>query len=83
MSTPEDGMQLQALARGGRLVLDEPVDLPEGTEADRVTGAEDELDDEDRRCVEAAIDRGLADARAGRTVPAEAVMAALRAKRRR
>jgi len=76
-----DMMPLRAHVRGGRLVLDEPVELPEGTEVDLVPVAEDELDEEDRRRLDAAIDRGLADARAGRTVPAEAVLAVLRAKR--
>jgi hypothetical protein len=83
MSAPVDMMPLRARVQGGRLVFDEPVELPEGTEVDLVPVAEDELDDEDRRRLDAAIDRGLADARAGRTVPAEVVLAELRAKRRR
>jgi predicted transcriptional regulator len=78
-----DMMPLHAQVRGGRLVLDEPVELPEGTEVDLVPVAGDDLDDEDRRRLDAAIDRGLDDARAGRTVPADVVLAALRAKRRR
>jgi len=80
---PVDMMPLRARVQGGKLVLDEPVELPDGTEVDLVPVAEDELDDEDRRRLDAAIDRGLADARAGRTVPAEVVLADLQAKRRR
>jgi hypothetical protein len=74
---------MRARVRRGRLILDEPVDLPEGTEVELVPAAiDDALDEEDRRRLDAAIDRGLADARAGRVVPAAEVIATLRAKRR-
>ncbi len=75
---------MRARVRRGRLVLDEPVDLPEGTEVELVPAAmDDALDEEDRRRLDAAIERGLADARAGRTVPAAQVLAALRARKAR
>lgn len=76
-------MPLRATVRRGRLVLDEPVELPEGTEVDLVPAVSDDaLDEDDRRRLDAAIERGLADARAGRTVSAVEVLAALRAKSR-
>ena len=70
MTMTPDRMPLRAQVRDGRLVLDVPLDLPEGTEVDLVPVADDELDEEDRRRLHAAIDRGLADGRAGRTARA-------------
>jgi len=42
-------LTLKAKVRGGRLVLDEPTDLPEGSEVDLVpVDAGDDLEDEER-----------------------------------
>ena len=77
---------LKAHVRGGRLVLDEPTDLPEGEAVELVPLDEvlasggDYLDDEERRRLHESIDRGLEDVRAGRTVDAGQVIASLRAK---
>ena len=77
---------LKAHVRGGRLVLDEPTDLPEGEDVELVPLDEvlasggDCLDEEERRRLHESIDRGLADVRAGRTVDAEQVIAKLRAR---
>lgn len=77
---------LKAHVRGGRLVLDEPTDLPEGEDIELVPLDEvlasggDYLDDEERKRLHASIERGLEDARAGRTVDAEQVIAKLRAR---
>jgi len=77
---------LKAHVTRGRLVLDEPTDLPEGEDVELVPLDEvlasggDYLDEEERRRLHESIDRGLADARAGRTVPAEEVIAKLRAR---
>jgi hypothetical protein len=62
------------MVRNGRLVLDEPTSLPEGKiveleEADPYSD-ELELNAEQRTRVDDAIDRGLSDARAGRSSPA-------------
>jgi hypothetical protein len=74
---------LRGEVRSGRLILDEPMDLPDGTVVELVPAdTEDALDQEDRERLHAAIDRGIADARAGRTVPASEVLAKLRAMRR-
>jgi hypothetical protein len=77
---------LKAHVRGGRLVLDEPTDRPDGDEVELVpldevlAGGGDYLDDEERERLHASIDRGLEDVRAGRTAPADQVIAKLRAK---
>ena len=79
---------LRAVVKNGRLVLDEPTDLPEGEVVELVPAdaylddATDDLDDEERARLHAAIDRGLADIEAGRTVPAEDVIEMLRARGR-
>jgi hypothetical protein len=77
---------LKAKVRGGRLVLDEPTDLPEGEVIELVplddvlaTGG-DYLDEEERRRLEQSIERGLEDVRVGRTVDGEQVIAELRAR---
>jgi hypothetical protein len=77
---------LKAHVRGGRLVLDEPTDLPEGEVIELVPLDEvlasggDYLDEEERQRLHQSIERGLEDVRAGRTVEAEQVIAALRAR---
>jgi hypothetical protein len=77
---------LKAHVRGGRLVLDEPTDLPEGEVIELVAldgvlaDGEDDLDDEERERLHQSIERGLADIRAGRTVDATEVIAKLRAR---
>ncbi|WP_143827890.1 hypothetical protein [Anaeromyxobacter sp. Fw109-5] len=77
---------LKAHVRGGRLVLDEPTDLPEGEDVELVplddvlASGGDYLDDDERRRLHESIERGVEDVRAGRTVDAEQVIAKLRAR---
>jgi hypothetical protein len=77
---------VRAHVRNGRLVLDEPTDLPEGEEIDLVplddvlARGGDYLDDEDRERLHRSIERGVEDTKAGRTVEASAVVAELRAR---
>ena len=77
---------LRARVKNGRLVLDEPTDLPEGTVVelvadDRIASERgDDLDEAERSALHAAIERGLSDARAGRVRPADDVLADLRAE---
>ena len=71
--------QMRARVKNGRLVLDEPTDLPEGTEIELVADDHgDELDDSERAELHAAIERGLEDARAGRVRRAQDVLADVR-----
>jgi hypothetical protein len=75
---------LRATVQAGRLVLDEPVDLPEGTIVELMPVEQgDQLDDEDRARLHAALDRSRAGYLAGRGIPAEQVIAELRARANR
>ena len=70
---------LRALVRNGRLVLDEPTDLPEGTIVDLApVDSWDALDDADRQALHEALARSADDAAHGRVVPAEQVLKKLR-----
>ena len=77
---------LQAHVRGGRLLLDEPTDLPNGAVVvlvpldEVLANGGDYLDAEERERLHASIDRGLEDVHAGRTTDALQVMAVLRAR---
>jgi len=60
-------LSVRARVKSGRLVLDEPTDLPDGSEVVLVAAdVDDELDDAERQALEASIDQGLAEVRAGR-----------------
>lgn len=75
---------LKAQVKNGRIVLDEPTDLPEGTVVNLVVvdGDEDDgLDDEEREALHRSIDRGLAQLRAGEGIPAEVILEKIRARR--
>ncbi len=72
---------LKAHVRGGRLVLDEPTDLPEGSEVELVAMDEDDFDPEERARLDASLERGMAQARAGRVVDADTVIKKLLSRR--
>ncbi len=73
---------LRARVTNGRIVLDEPTELPEGTVLDLVPGVEiDALDDEDRERLHAAIRRGLEKGRSGAARPIEDALADMRKTR--
>lgn len=63
--------------KGGGIVLDEPLDLPEGTEVE-IAVADDEMSDEERAEIEAAIDESLEQVARGEGIPAEEVLRRLR-----
>jgi hypothetical protein len=70
---------IRARVEAGRIVIDEPTDLPEGTVLDLVVDDEgDTLTPEERARLGAALDRGIDDASAGRTTPAANVINRLR-----
>ncbi len=72
---------LRARVHKGRLVVDEPTDLPEGTVLDLVVDDEgDDMDDAERAALDASIARALDAARAGKVRPAAEVVAELRRK---
>ena len=77
---------LRAHVKNGRLVLDEPTELPEGEVVELVplddvlANGGDYLDDEERARLNQSIERGLEDVKAGRTVDARKVLDDLRAR---
>ena len=73
-------LTLKARVHDGRLILDEPIDLPEGTEVELVPANDgDDLDDADRARLHAAITRSAEQFRSGRSIPAEKVLELLKA----
>jgi hypothetical protein len=73
-------LTLKARVHGGRLVLDEPVDLPEGSELELMPLEDvDTLDDEDRAKLHASLDRAAEQFRQGPGIPASEALARLRA----
>ena len=65
-----------------RGVLDEPTDLPDGTVLELVPGAElDDLADDDREKLHAAIRRGLDQGRRGEARPIDEALADMRSRR--
>lgn len=70
---------MNALVRGGRLVLDEPTNLPEGSEVRVEVVDGDDLDDEERALLHESIATGEAEADAGLVVSEDELWARLRA----
>jgi hypothetical protein len=72
---------LKAHVENGRIVLDEPMDLPDGTLVQLVpVDGGDEMDAGERAALGRALDESIADARAGRLVDADVVIAELLAR---
>lgn len=72
-------LTLKARVRCGRLVLDEPTDLPEGSEVELVLVDEgDALDDDDRARLHAALQRSAEQFAAGQGMDADEALARLR-----
>ena len=86
-----NGMRaMKAEVKGGRLILNEPTDLPDGTvvdlyplSAEVLASGGDYLDDEERRRLHESLERGIEDMRAGRTIDAREAIAELRARAHR
>ena len=73
---------LLARVEKGRLVLDEPTDLPEGTVVRLVADDEgDDLTDDERRALHEALSASWQSAEAGRVRPASAILDELRRRR--
>lgn len=71
---------LKAHVKNGRLVLDEPTDLPEGTEVTLSITDDDEPSDDERARIIAAIERSMDQVQAGKRVDADTVIARLLAR---
>lgn len=77
-------MVLRATVRGGRLILDEPANLPDGIVLDLVVDDEgDELGRDDHAALDEAIARSLDDEARGATSPASVILDKLRARNER
>jgi hypothetical protein len=72
---------LKAHVRGGRLLLDEPTDLPEGAEVRVALVDDDELDEGERAKLHAAILAAEAELDAGQAVGEAELWSRLRAVR--
>ena len=74
-------MTIKARVRQGRLTLDEPTDLPEGTEIEMLPlDPGDWLDETDRAALHEALRESDADIAAGRLVDAEEILRELRSR---
>ena len=78
---------LKAHFQNGQVVLDEPTDMPNGTELYVVPAAQlkgmdvgDVLDDEERAALDESIREGIEDMEAGRTIDAKTAIAQLRSR---
>ena len=78
---------MKAHVRGGRLVLDEPTDRPDGDEVELVpldevlAGGGDYLDDEERERLHEALRESIRQVEAGETVDGATALTELRAHR--
>jgi hypothetical protein len=73
---------LRARVENGRLHLDEPTELPEGTELELVVDDDgDDLTDQERQALHEALLTSLSSAEAGRSRPASALIDELRRRR--
>jgi hypothetical protein len=71
---------IKAHVKNGRIVVDEPTELPEGSEVQLWVVEGDDLDDAEREALHQAIRDGLADAKSGRTDDAREWAAELRSR---
>lgn len=72
---------IRARVKNGRLIVDEPTDLPEGMVLDLVIDDEgDELSEEERRVLHAAIQRGWQSVEQGKGISADEVVRELRSR---
>lgn len=69
---------LRASVRNGRVTVDEPTDLPEGTKVELLlVDADAEMDGREQAAFDASIERGLGEADRGEVLSVQAVLARL------
>jgi hypothetical protein len=71
---------LKAVVKNGRLILDEPTKMPEGTEVE-LLAADEDFDPEERARLLQSIEEGYQDMERGDDVDGFALIARLRAQR--
>ena len=73
---------MKARVHNGRLVLDEPTELPEGTELVLAVADDgDDMDDEERARLHESLRRSIAQAKAGQLIDGDEVIGKLLARR--
>jgi hypothetical protein len=77
-----DGVRSQRRVKNGRLTLDEPTDLPEGSIVPlEIADDWDDLDDEERAELHESLRESIDQMKAGQTISLEQALAELRAHR--
>ena len=71
---------LRGHVEGGRIIVDEPIDLPDGTEVEIAVADDGDMTPEERAELDASIDRGMEQAARGDGIPAEEFLRRLRAR---
>jgi len=71
---------LKAVVKNGRIIVDAPTDLPDGTELELVP-ANDDLDEPERAVLLAAVEQGFEDFERGDHVDGFELLAELKARR--
>ena len=72
---------IRVTVKAGRLCLDEPTSLPEGTVLELVLDDEgDELTNDERAALDAAISKAWQSAKSGRVRPGRAILDEIRAR---
>ena len=72
---------VKAQVRGGRLLVDEPIDLPDGTEVELAPVLDDDLDETSRSALEAALARSADQINRGDLLDASDVLRRISASR--
>lgn len=73
-------VSLKVRVQGGRLVLDEPTSMPDGTEVDVAMQGDDDLDAEQRAALHRALDESLEQEARGEVRDLGQVISAIRAQ---
>ena len=75
-------LTLKGRVKAGRLLVDEPIDLPDGTEVElAVVDPGDDLEDAERERLHAALLEAQEESDRGQCIPAERVIERLRRRR--
>ena len=70
---------LRGRIESGRIVVDEPINLPDGTEVEIAVAETDEMTPEERAALDASLERGMGQAARGEGISAEEMLRRLRA----
>jgi hypothetical protein len=65
---------LKAHVRGGRVVLDEPTELPDGTEVEFTVVEDDDFEPDERARLDASLELSATQSSAGQLVDGDAVI---------